>query len=150
MCKVVSVANHKGGVAKTTSVVNIGIGIATVKELSEVLGKETIDIQTTSDTKGQSESTGLNSQRMGKELMSPDEIAILDGSKCILQIRGVRPFLSDKFDITKHKRYKQLSDYDPKNTFNVGEYLSTRLKLKKNEVVDVYDMGVVEETSTGR
>ena len=81
--------------------------------------------------------------------MTPDEIAIMDGSKCILQIRGVRPFLSDKFDITKHKRYKQLSDYDPKNTFNVGEYLSTRLKLKKNEVVDVYDMGVVEETSTG-
>ena len=81
--------------------------------------------------------------------MSPDEIAILDGSKCILQIRGVRPFLSDKFDITKHKRYKQLSDYDPKNAFNVAEYLSTRLKLKKNEVVDVYDMGVVEETSTG-
>lgn len=126
-----------------------GRGKETVKELSEVLGKETIDIQTTSDTKGQSESTGLNSQRMGKELMTPDEIAIMDGSKCILQIRGVRPFLSDKFDITKHKRYKQLSDYDPKNTFNVGEYLSTRLKLKKNEVVDVYDMGVVEETSTG-
>ena len=123
-----------------------GRGKETVKELSEILGKETIDIQTTSDTRGQSPSSGLNRQRMGKDLMTPDEIAVMDGSKCILQIRGARPFLSDKFDVTKHKRYSQLADANPKNTFDIEKYLSTRLKLKRKDIVDVYDMGVIEET----
>lgn len=84
----------------------------TLKEISETLGKETIDLYNTSDTRGQSRSYGLNYQKTGKELMSRDELAVMDGNKCILQLRGVRPFYSDKFDITKHKRYKQLSDYD--------------------------------------
>ena len=87
----------------------------TLKEISETLGKETIDLYNTSDTRGQSRSYGLNYQKTGKELMSRDELAVMDGNKCILQLRGVRPFYSDKFDITKHKRYKQLSDYDKKN-----------------------------------
>ena len=86
-----------------------------LKEISETLGKETIDLYNTSDTRGQSRSYGLNYQKTGKELMSRDELSVMDGNKCILQLRGVRPFLSDKFDITKHKRYRELSDYDEKN-----------------------------------
>ena len=95
----------------------------TLKELAEVLGKETIDLYNTSDTRGTSQSYGLNYQKTGKELMSQDEIAVMDGGKCIMQLRGVRPFFSDKFDITKHKRYKELSDFDPKNAFDIEDYV---------------------------
>lgn len=115
---------------------------STIKEISDMLGKETIDLYNTSDTRGTQRSYGLNYQKTGKELMSPDEIAVMDGGKCILQLRGVRPFLSDKFDITKHKQYKKLSDYDRKNTFDIEKYLERRLVLKKNQETEHYDMGV--------
>ena len=115
----------------------------TLKEISETLGKETIDLYNTSDTRGQSRSYGLNYQKTGKELMSRDELAVMDGDKCILQLRGVRPFLSNKFDITRHKRYRELSDYNEKNVFNVEEYLEHRLKLRAN---DEFDLIEVEES----
>ncbi len=102
----------------------------TVKELSETLGKETIDLYNTSETRSNQKSFGLNYQKTGKELMSQDEITVMDGGKCIYQLRGVRPFLSDKFDITKHKNYKLLEDYDKKNLFDVEEYLTNRNKVK--------------------
>lgn len=102
----------------------------TVKELSETLGKETIDLYNTSETRSNQKSFGLNYQKTGKELMSQDEITVMDGGKCIYQLRGVRPFLSDKFDITKHKNYKLLEDYDKKNLFDVEEYLANRDKVK--------------------
>jgi len=97
---------------------------STLKEMSELLGKETIDSFNTSESRGQSPSHGLNYQKMGKELMSQDEIAVMDGGKCICMLRGVRPFLSAKFDITKHPRYKYLSDFDKKNAFDVEKYLA--------------------------
>ena len=102
----------------------------TVKELSETLGKETIDLYNTSETRSNQKSFGLNYQKTGKELMSQDEITVMDGGKCIYQLRGVRPFLSDKFDITRHKNYKLLEDYDKKNLFDVEEYLTNRDKVK--------------------
>lgn len=102
----------------------------TVKELSETLGKETIDLYNTSETRSNQKSFGLNYQKTGKELMSQDEITVMDGGKCIYQLRGVRPFLSDKYDITKHKNYKLLEDYDKKNLFDVEEYLKNRDKVK--------------------
>ncbi len=102
----------------------------TVKELSETLGKETIDLYNTSETRSNQKSFGLNYQKTGKELMSQDEITVMDGGKCIYQLRGVRPFLSDKYDITKHKNYKLLEDYDKKNLFDVEEYLTNRDKVK--------------------
>ena len=102
----------------------------TLKELSESLGKETIDLYNTSETRSNQRSFGLNYQKTGKELMSQDEITVMDGGKCIYQLRGVRPFLSDKFDITKHKNYKLLEDYDKKNLFDVEEYLTNRDKVK--------------------
>ena len=117
----------------------------TLKEMSEILGKETIDLYNTSDTRGQSPSYGLNYQKTGKELMSQDEIAVMDGGKCIMQLRGVRPFFSDKFDITKHKRYKELSDFDDANLFDVEAFLSTRLKMKKSQQVETYELGVIED-----
>ena len=117
----------------------------TLKEMSEILGKETIDLYNTSDTRGQSPSYGLNYQKTGKELMSQDEIAVMDGGKCIMQLRGVRPFFSDKYDITKHKRYVELSDYDEKNLFDVEAFLSTKLRMKKSQVVETHDMGVIED-----
>lgn len=117
----------------------------TLKEMSEILGKETIDLYNTSDTRGQSPSYGLNYQKTGKELMSQDEIAVMDGGKCIMQLRGVRPFFSDKFDITKHKRYVELSDYDDKNLFDVEAFLSTRLKMKKSQIIEVHEMGIIED-----
>ena len=95
----------------------------TLKEMAEILGKETIDLYNTSDTRGTSQSYGLNYQKTGKELMSQDEIAVMDGGKCIMQLRGVRPFFSDKFDITQHKQYKKLSDYDKKNEFDIEKYV---------------------------
>ena len=105
----------------------------TLKSWNSLLGKETIDLYNESVTKGNQESHGQNFQKLGKDLMSMDEIAVMDGGKCLLQIRGVRPFLSDKFDITKHPYYKYLSDYDPKNAFNIEDFLSTRFKPKKDE-----------------
>ena len=111
---------------------------STLKEISETLGKETIDLYNTSDTRGQSRSYGLNYQKTGKELMSRDELAVMDGNKCILQLRGVRPFFSDKFDITRHKRYKQLSDYDRKNAFDVEAYMKHQLRLRADEEFDLF------------
>ena len=104
----------------------------TLKELSETLGKETIDLYNTSETRSNQKSFGLNYQKTGKELMSQDEITVMDGSKCIFQLRGVRPFLSDKFDITKHKNYKLLEDYDKKNVFNIESYMKRKGKAKLN------------------
>ena len=118
----------------------------TLKELAEVLGKETIDLYNTSDTRGTSQSYGLNYQKTGKELMSQDEIAVMDGGKCIMQLRGVRPFFSDKFDITKHKRYRELSDYDPKNAFDIEKYVKHlhHMKVTPNTQVDeTFDCGEV-------
>lgn len=120
----------------------------TLKEMAELLGKETIDLYHTSDTRGTQRSYGLNYQKTGKELMSQDELAVMDGGKCILQVRGVRPFFSNKFDITKHKQYKNLSDFDPKNTFDIENYVKNRSKwiLKGEMKVDeVFDGGVIEE-----
>ena len=104
----------------------------TLKELSETLGKETIDLYNTSETRSNANSYGLNYQKTGKELMSQDEITVMDGSKCIFQLRGVRPFLSDKFDITKHKNYKLLEDYDKKNVFDIESYIKRKGKAKLN------------------
>lgn len=112
----------------------------TLKDLSEMLGKETIDTFNTSDTHGNSPSYGTNYSKLSHELLSRDEIAVLDGGKCILQLRGVRPFLSDKYDITKHPNYPYTADADPKNAFDIEAFLSTRLKLKPNEVYDVYEV----------
>ncbi len=113
----------------------------TLKDMAEILGKETIDLYNTSDTRGTTQSYGLNYQKTGKELMSQDEIAVMDGGKCIMQLRGVRPFFSNKYDITKHKQYKLLSDYDKKNTFDIEKFLSKRLVVKQNEQVEVFDLG---------
>ena len=104
----------------------------TLKELSETLGKETIDLYNTSETRSNQKSFGLNYQKTGKELMSQDEITVMDGSKCIFQLRGVRPFLSDKYDITKHKNYKLLEDYDKKNVFDIESYMKRKGKAKMN------------------
>ena len=120
----------------------------TLKDLSETLGKETIDMFNTSDTRGAQRSYGLNYQKLGKELMSMDELAVMDGGKCILQLRGVRPFLSEKYDITKHPQYKYLSDFDKRNTFNIEKYLSTKLKPQPDEVYDVYEIDLKDETET--
>ena len=112
----------------------------TLKELAAVLGKETIDTYNTGENRGREISHSLNYQKLGKELMSQDELAVMDGGKCILQLRGVRPFLSDKYDITKHPNYPYTADADPKNAFDIEAFLSTRLKLKPNEVYDVYEV----------
>ena len=120
----------------------------TLKDLSETLGKETIDMFNTSDTRGSQRSYGLNYQKLGKELMSMDELAVMDGGKCILQLRGVRPFLSEKYDITKHTNYKYLSDFDKRNTFNIEKYLSTKLKPKSDEIYDVYEVDLTDEIQT--
>lgn len=110
---------------------------STLKELSEILGKQTIDLFTTSQTQGQSPSSGTNYNKTGRELMSQDEIAVMDGGKCILQIRGTRPFFSDKFDITKHERYTELSDFDSKNTFDITGYVKSNLRIKKDEPIEI-------------
>lgn len=120
----------------------------TLKELTETLGKETIDMFNTSDTRGSQRSYGMNYQKLGKELMSMDELAVMDGSKCILQLRGVRPFLSEKYDITKHPNYKHLSDFHIRNTFSIEKFLSTRLKLKGDELCEVFEMGEMQEDET--
>ena len=118
---------------------------STLKEISETLGKETIDLYNTSDTRGTSQSYGLNYQKTGKELMSRDELAVMDGNKCILQLRGVRPFLSNKYDITKHKRYKELSDADKRNAFDVEKYLEHKLVFSQDTEFEVYEVNVTEE-----
>ena len=112
----------------------------TLKELAAVLGKETIDTYNTGESRGRETSHSLNYQKLGKELMSQDELATMDGNKCILQLRGVRPFLSDKYDITKHPNFKYTADADDKNAFDIEAFLSARLKLKPNEVCDVYEV----------
>ena len=112
----------------------------TLKELSASLGKETIDIANTGESRGKEVSHSLNYQKLGKDLASVDELSVLDGGKCILQLRGVRPFLSDKYDITKHPNYKYLSDYDPRNNFDIEKFLSTRLKTKANDTYDAYEI----------
>ena len=111
----------------------------TLKDLSEILGKETIDAFNTSDTRGNSPSYGTTFQKMGHELLSRDELAVLDGGKCILQLRGVRPFLSDKYDLTQHPNYKLTSDYDPKNTFDIEKYLKRKEKINPNDEFVVID-----------
>ena len=111
----------------------------TLKDLSEMLGKETIDAFNTSDTRGNSPSYGTTFQKMGHELLSRDELAVLDGGKCILQLRGVRPFLSDKYDLTQHPNYKLTSDYDPKNTFDIEKYLNRKEKINCNDEFVVID-----------
>ena len=118
---------------------------STLKEISETLGKETIDLLNTSDTRGQSQSYGMNYQKTGKELMSRDELSVMDGNKCILQLRGVRPFLSNKYDITQHKRYKELSDYDKKNAFDVEQYLKHTLRMGVEEEFEVFDVEVTQD-----
>lgn len=117
----------------------------TLKELSSALGKETIDTYNTGESRGRETSHSLNYQKLGKELLSIDELAVLDGGKCILQLRGVRPFLSDKYDITRHPNYKYLADADKKNAFDIERFLSTRLQPKPDEVYDVYEVDVAGE-----
>ncbi len=120
----------------------------TLKELSTALGKETIDTFNTGESRGRETSHSLNYQKLGKELASADELAVLDGGKCILQLRGVRPFLSEKFDITKHPNYKYLSDADRRNTFDIEKFLSTKFKVKPEETYDSYEVVVTEESSS--
>lgn len=118
----------------------------TLKSWNSLLGKETIDLYNTSVTKGTQESHGQNFQKLGKDLMSMDEIAVMDGGKCLLQIRGVRPFLSRKYDITKHPNYKYLSDYDPKNAFDIEKFLSTKLPVRPGELYRNYEVSPEELT----
>ena len=120
----------------------------TLKELSAALGKETIDTFNTGESRGREVSHSLNYQKLGKELMSQDELAVLNGGKCILQLRGVRPFLSDKYDITKHPNYRYLSDADPKNAFDIEKFLSTKLKLKPEEEFEVFDAGAAADSES--
>ena len=122
-----------------------GTATTTLKEMSEMLGKETIDLYNTSDTRGTNRSYGLNYQKTGKELMTKDELAVMDGGKCIMQLRGVRPFFSNKYDITKHKRYKYLSDYDSKLAFDIEKYMSRKLVLKKDDPIEVVDIDLSED-----
>ena len=117
----------------------------TLKDLSEALGKETIDTFNTSDTRGNSPSYGTNYQKLGKELMTRDEIAVLDGSKCVLQLRGVRPFLSDKYDLTQHPNYKYTADFDKRYTFDIEKFLNHRMKLKASEEYEVVEVDDVPE-----
>ena len=174
----------KGGLGKTTTCANLGIGLAQEGKrillvdsdpqgsLSISLGftepdklpytlstamtqaiedqpltvAEGIDTYNTGESRGREVSHSLNYQKLGKELMSIDELAVLDGGKCILQLRGVRPFLSDKYDITKHPNYRYTADFDERNAFDVQKYLQHRLKLKENEVYSVYE----EDLTTGK
>jgi type IV secretion system protein VirD4 len=117
----------------------------TLKELTESLGKETIDTYNTGESRGREVSHSLNYQKLGKDLASVDELSVLDGGKCILQLRGVRPFLSDKYDITKHPNYKYLSDYDPRNAFPIEKFLSTKLKPKPDDVFNTYSVDLSGE-----
>lgn len=118
---------------------------STLKEISEMLGRETIDTVNSSDTRGGQRSYGLNYQKLGKALMTPDELAVMDNGRCILQVQGVRPFFSDKYDITRHPRYKELADADPKNTFDVEGFLRRRLKTEPEDIFEVYEMDAPQE-----
>lgn len=120
----------------------------TLKEISEILGKETIDLYNTGESRGKETSHSLNYQKTGKELMSMDELSVMDGSKCILQLRGVRPFLSNKYDLTKHPKFALTSDADERNLFDVEKYLSHKLTVKPNTVVEVYDCSETKEDDT--
>ena len=120
----------------------------TLKELNQSLGKETIDTFNTGESRGREVSHSLNYQKLGKDLATIDELAVLDGGKCILQLRGVRPFMSNKFDITKHPNYKYLSDADPKNNFDIEKYLSTQLKTKPDDVYQVYEVDASDVSAT--
>jgi len=120
----------------------------TLKEISEILGKETIDLYNTGESRGKETLHSLNYQKTGKELMSMDELSVMDGSKCILQLRGVRPFLSNKYDLTKHLKFALTSDADERNLFNVEKYLSHKLTVKPNTVVEVYDCSETIEDNT--
>lgn len=117
----------------------------TLKDLSESLGKETIDLFNNSENRGKEKSYGINYQKIGKELMTVDELAVMDSSKCVLQLRGVRPFISNKFDITKHERYKLLGDFDKRNNFDIEKHMQTNLRFKKNEMIDVMEIDLNEE-----
>ena len=123
----------------------------TLKEISESLGKETIDSYNTSTNRGQSESYGMNYQKLGKELKSQDELAVMDGGKCILQLRGVRPFFSDKYDITRHENYHLLLDYNPKQEFDIEKYVNDRkerrLRMKKSDAFTEYESNVTETSA---
>ena len=124
------------------------------KEISDALGRETIDSYNTAENRGSQTSHGLNYQKLGKELMSQDEIAVMDGGKCILQVRGVRPFFSEKYDITRHPQYKYLSDADKKNAFDVDGYLAAmrrrqRQVVAQEEVFDLYEIDLSDEEETG-
>ena len=121
----------------------------TLKELSTALGKETIDTFNTGESRGRETSHSLNYQKLGKELASVDELAVLDGGKCILQLRGVRPFLSEKYDITKHPNYKYLLDADRRNTFDIEKFLSTKLRVKPDETYEVYEIDTDSEKVAG-
>ena len=120
----------------------------TLKELSAALGKETIDTFNTGESRGREVSHSLNYQKLGKELMSQDELAVMDGGKCILQLRGVRPFLSNKYDLTKHPNYKYTSDYDKKNELDIERFLSHHLKLKLDDAYEVYQVDLSGTTQT--
>jgi type IV secretion system protein VirD4 len=111
----------------------------TLKDLNEILGKETIDTYNTGETRGQSKSYNLNYQKLGHDLMSMDQLAVMDGSKCIVQVRGVRPFLSDKYDLTQHPNYKLTADYDKKNWFDIEKYLNRKLVLHPNDEYEVFN-----------
>jgi type IV secretion system protein VirD4 len=117
----------------------------TLKDLSESIGKETIDTFNTGESRGREVSHSMNYQKLGKELMSVDELAVMSGEKCILQLRGVRPFLSNKFDITKHPNYQYLSDADPKNAFNIERFLSTNLKISPSDTFEVFEIDEPDE-----
>ena len=120
----------------------------TLKELNQSLGKETIDTYNTGESRGREVSHSLNYQKLGKDLATIDELAVLDGGKCILQLRGVRPFMSNKYDITKHPNYKYLSDANPKNNFDIEKYLSTQLKTKPDEVYQIYEVDASDVSAT--
>lgn len=122
---------------------------STLKEISEILGKETIDTVNSSDTRGGQRSYGLNYQKLGKALMTPDELAVMDNGKCILQVQGIRPFFSDKFDITRHPQYRNLSDADPKNAFDVAGYLKGKLRLRPEDKFEVWELDAGPEGQNG-
>ena len=119
----------------------------TLKELAAALGKETVDTYNTSESRGRETSHSLNYQKLGRELMSQDELAVMDGGKCILQLRGVRPFLSNKYDITKHPNYKYTSDFDKKNALDIERFLSHRLRLKADAVCEVFEANPSDATA---
>ena len=121
------------------------------KDISDNLGRETIDSFNTSENRGREKSYGLNYQKLGKELMTQDEIAVMDGGKCILQLRGVRPFFSDKYDITKHPNYKYLSDFDKKNAFDIERYMKKRPAIvKPDEAFDIYEIDLSDEDAAAK